>query len=117
MQNRVKTEDVMKIQSLLRAYSEKDIEYNEPHFTLKLNRLKIDRKEVVKNILNPENLVLVGISESKNVQYDHIHDLYFKLSKNRMFKIPTSIKSKSLYLITIFKVRRRIQDEASKYYK
>lgn len=117
MQNRVKTENVQKIQEILKEYHVENIEYNEPHFTLKMDRLKIDKKEVVKNLLNPERLVLVGVSESKNVNYEHVHDLYFKLSKNRMFKIPASIKPKSLYLITIFKIRRRIQDEASKYYK
>jgi len=56
-------------------------------------------------------------SASKNPNYDFVYDLYFRLSKNRIFKIPVSIKPKSLYVITIFKIRRKIQDEAIKYYK
>ncbi|MBD3313099.1 hypothetical protein GF345_01520 [Candidatus Woesearchaeota archaeon] len=117
MQNRVRTENVSKVRNILIKYKRDDIEYNESHFTLKLERQKIDRKEVVKNILNPDKLVLVGVSESKNPGYRDVHDLYFKLSRNRIFKIPVSIKPKSLYLITIFKIRKRIQDEAAKYYR
>lgn len=117
MQIKIKIEDIEKIRNILKKYNEENLDYNEPHFTLKLERLKIDRKEVIKNILNPDKLVLVGISESKNPNYEHIYDLYFRLSKNRMFKIPVSIKPKSLYLVTIFKIRRKIQDEAIKYYR
>ncbi len=40
---------------------------------------------------------------------------YFRLSKNRIFKIPVCLKHKSLYLITIFKIRRKVQHEALKY--
>ena len=117
MQVRIKAEDVERIKKILRGLTSKSIEYNEPHFTLKLDRLKIDRKGVVKNILKPDNLAFVGVSESKNKNYNHIHDLYFKLSKNRIFKIPSSIKAKTLYLVTIFKIRKKVQDEAVKYYK
>ena len=116
MQIRVKREDADKIKKLLKKYKKQNIMYNEPHFTLKLERESIDRKEVVKNLLKPDKLVLVGVSKSKNPNYDYVHDLYFQLSKRRLFKIPLSIKPKSLYLITIFKIRRRIQDEALKYY-
>lgn len=117
MQNRIRTESPDKIRAILRSYSKEDIEYNEPHFTIKLDRLKIDRKEVIKNILKPDRLAFVGVSESKNPDYDQVYDLYFKLSRNRIFKIPSSLKPKSLYLITIFKIRRRIQHEAVKYYR
>lgn len=117
MQVRIKTEDPEKIKWVLSTYSKEDIEYNEPHFTLKLDRQKIDRKEVIKNILTPDNLAFVGVSESKNPNYKYVYDLYFKLSKNRIFKIPVSIKPQSLYLITIIKIRRKIQDEALKYYE
>ncbi|MBN1156266.1 hypothetical protein JXA85_01495 [Candidatus Woesearchaeota archaeon] len=85
--------------------------------SLKLEREKIDRREVIKNILKPDNLVFVGVSKAKNPSYDFVYDLYFKLSKNRIFKIPVSIKPKSIYVITIFKIRRRIQNEAIKYYQ
>lgn len=117
MQMRIRTENPDKIKVILKSYSKEDLTYNEPHFTLKLDRLKIDRKEVVKNILKPEKLVFVGVSESKNPNYEYVYDLYFKLSNNRLFKIPTSIKAKSLYLITIFKIRRKIQNEAFKYFR
>jgi len=117
MQIRIKKEDVEKIKSILKGYKRENLDFNEPHFTLKLNRQKIDRKEVIKNILKPDKLSFVGVSKSKNPNYKYVHDLYFKLSKNRIFKIPVSIKPKSLYVITIFKIRRKIQDEAIKYYK
>ena len=117
MQTRIRTENTEKIKNILRDYGKESIEYNEPHFTLKLDRLKIDRKEVVKNMLKPDNLIFVGVSESKNPAYDYVYDLYFRLSRHRIFKIPTSIKPKSLYLITIFKIRTRIQYEAIKYYQ
>lgn len=115
MQIKIKKENSEQIKNVLRSYKKEDIEYNEPHFTLKLDRLKIDRNEVIKNILKPDKLVLVGVSKSKNPNYKYVYDLYFKLSKNRVFKIPISIKPKSLYLVTIFKIRRKIQHEAFKY--
>ena len=117
MQTRREAKDVEKIRQLLRKYARNQIEYNEPHFTLKLDRLQIDRREVLKNIRNPSKLVFVGTSDSKNPNYDYVHDLYFRLSKNRVFKVPASLKPKSLYLITIFKIRRRMQHEANKYYQ
>ncbi len=117
MQDRLKKADLEAIKNRLRSYSREDIEYNEPHFSIKLAREKIDKKEVIKNLLKPDKLVLSGISKSKNPSYKHVFDLYFRLSKNRIFKIPASMKSKSLYLITIFKIRRRIQDESIKYYQ
>ncbi|HLD15293.1 MAG TPA: hypothetical protein VJB94_01810 [Candidatus Nanoarchaeia archaeon] len=117
MQVRLKPANVEKIKKRLRKYTEKDLEYNEPHFTLKLEREKIDKREVIKNILKPDNLAFVGISESKNPNYNYIYDLYFKLGNNRVFKIPISIKPKSLYLVTIYKIRRKLQNEANKYFR
>ncbi|MBU1603927.1 MAG: hypothetical protein KJ583_01295 [Nanoarchaeota archaeon] len=113
----MKKANLEKIKARLRSYSKEDIEFNEPHFSIKLDREKIDLKEVIKNVLKPDKLVFAGISKSKNPNYKYVFDLYFKLSKNRIFKIPVSMKSKSLYLITIFKITRRIQDEAIKYYQ
>jgi len=117
MQKRLRTKNPEKLKKILSQYSKEQIEYNEPHFSLKLHREKIDRKEVIKNILKPDKLILVGISESKNPNYDYVYDLHFRLSKSRIFKIPISIKPKSLYLITIFKVRTRLQNEAIKYFR
>ena len=116
MQKRLGLEDIENIKSILSKYNTENIIYNEPHFTLKLERLKIDRKEVVKEILKPTKLVLVGVSESKNKNYDYIYDLYFKMGKSRIFKIPVSFRTQSLYLITIFKIRRKIQNEATRYH-
>ena len=39
MQIKIKKEDAEKIKNILRKYKKEDIEYNEPHFTLKLDRL------------------------------------------------------------------------------
>jgi hypothetical protein len=119
MQVRIRKEDTEKIKNMLRRYKEEDVEFNElnDHFNLKLRREQISKEEVIKNLLKPDNLVFVGVSESKNLNYRYVYDLYFKLGKRRIFKIPVSIKPKSLYLITIFKIRSRIQNEAIKYYK
>lgn len=117
MQLRIDSENPEKIKEILRKYQREDIGYNEPHFTLKLGRENIDRHEVIKNVLKPDKLIFVGVSKSKNPNFEHVYDLYFKLSKHRIFKIPVSIKPKSLYLITIFKIRSGIQNEASKYYQ
>ncbi len=119
MQVRIKTENPEKIKKILMTYKREDIKFNEfnDHFNLKLKREQINKEEVIKNILKPDKLVFVGVSESKNPNYDYVYDLYFKLSKNRIFKIPTSIKPKALYLITIIKIRKKIQDEAIKYYQ
>ena len=65
MQVRIKKENIERLRSTLKKYKKENIEYNEPHFTLKLDRLKIDRKEVIKNILKPDKLVLAGVSKSK----------------------------------------------------
>lgn len=115
MQVRLRKEDAEKIKSILRKYKKSQIEYNEPHFTLKLDRQKIDRKEIVRNVLTPDKLVFVGVAKSKNNNYKHVYDLYLELSRNRLFKIPASIKPESLYLITIYKIRRKLQNEALKY--
>lgn len=116
MQIRIRRENTEKIKKILRKYNKKDIVFNEPHFSLKLERNNIDRKEVIMNLLKPENLVFVGVSKSKNPQTKFVYDLYFKLSKRRIFKISISIRPKYLYLITIFKIRRSVQDEIFKYY-
>jgi len=118
MQNGIKKANLESIKKKLMSLKKEDLEFNliNDHFNVKLEREKIDKKEVIKNILNPKNLVFVGVSESKNPNYKYVHDLYFKLSKDRIFKVPVSIKSKSLYLITIFKIRNKIQNEAAKYY-
>jgi len=116
-QTRIGTRNPEKIKKVLRRYKKEDIEYNEPHFTIKLDRQKIDRKEIIKNILKPDKLMFVGVSKSKNPNYYYVYDFYFKTSKNRILKIPMSIKPKCLYLITVIKIRRRIQNEAVRYYK
>lgn len=117
MQERIRSENTEKVKELLRKYKRSQIEFNEPMLSLKLDRRKIDKEEVIRNLLKPDKLAFVGVSESKNPNYEYVHDLYFKLSKNRVFKVVASIKSESLYLITVFKIRRNIQNEALKYYK
>ncbi|MFH1072503.1 MAG: hypothetical protein V1743_03680 [Nanoarchaeota archaeon] len=77
--------------------------------------IDINRKEIVRNLLKPHRLVFVGVSESKNISYRYVHDLYFQLSKHELYKIPASIKPKSLYVITIFKIRTDRHHEKKKY--
>jgi phenylalanyl-tRNA synthetase beta subunit len=55
MQVRLKAENPDKIKELLRGYGKENIEYNEPHFSLKLEREQIDRNEVSRNILKLTN--------------------------------------------------------------
>ena len=116
MQTRIRAENPEKVKSILRTYKEQDIEYNEvnDHFNHKLKREGVNKQDVIRNLLNPENLIFVGVSKSKNPRFEYVHDLYFKIGKNRIIKIPTSMKAKSLYLITIIGMRR-IDDEARKY--
>lgn len=114
MQEKMRVASTEKIKTLLREYHKGQIRYNEPHFTLKLRREQIDRKEVVKNLLKPDRLVFVGVSASKNPNYLYVYDLYFQL-KSYLIKIPTSMRPKCLYLITLFKIQGRINHEANPY--
>jgi len=116
MQKRLGVADKEWIKQRLKKYAEKGITCNEPHFTNKLDLQNIDKNEVIHHILNPEKLAFVGASESKNRKYRLVYDLYFQTGKNRTLKIPASLKSQSLYLISVIKIKRKVQHEARKYY-
>jgi hypothetical protein len=117
MQEKKQPGHLESIKEQLRKYKRSQLEFNEPLFDLKLERRKIDKDEVIRNLLKPSKLAFVGLSESKNQNYEYVYDLYFKLSKNRIFKVVASLKPEGLYVITVFKIRRNIQNEALKYYK
>ncbi len=115
MQTRIRAEIPEKIKVILNTYKEQDIEFNEinDHFNVRLHKLGINKKALIRTILKADSLVFVGISKSKNIRFNYIYDLFFEFN-NIILKIPTSIKPKSLYLITIFKIER-MEDEAKKY--
>jgi len=115
MQIRIRSERLEKLKRILRRYSRRDLDFNEPHVTLKLDRQQIDRQEVIRNLLRPKNLVFVGVSESKNPRFEQVYDLYFRLGRSRILKVPVSTSPKRLYVITVFKIRSKIQHEAAKY--
>lgn len=46
MQIRLRTVNIEKVKRILRRYKEEDIKYNEPHFSIKLEREKIDKRRL-----------------------------------------------------------------------
>ncbi|MBW2972801.1 hypothetical protein KY346_00230 [Candidatus Woesearchaeota archaeon] len=80
------------------SYKEENIEFNEPHFSQQLNLREGSKKEVVKNLLNPEKLVYSY--KEKGKYGDIIHCLHFKISNTRTMRLPVIFYQKSLYIIT-----------------
>ncbi|MDI3544560.1 MAG: hypothetical protein PWQ28_841 [Candidatus Woesearchaeota archaeon] len=98
--NKIKGEDIEELKNKLKSYSEKDIIFNEPHFTQQLILREGNKKDVIENILNPERLVHSDPEEGK---YGDIkHRLYFKISNTRTMILPVIFddKKQSLYIIT-----------------
>lgn len=97
----IKENDLEEIKRKLRNYTEKDIEFNDPHFTRALLLREGDVEEVKKNLLNPDRL---AYSYQERGKYgDIIHCLHFKISNRRTMKIPVIFdrkNKKSLYIIT-----------------
>ncbi|MBD3303726.1 hypothetical protein GF343_01150 [Candidatus Woesearchaeota archaeon] len=81
----------------LRSYAEENIEFNEPHFSQQLNLREDSKKEVIKNLLNPDKLVYSY--QEKGKHNDTIHCLYFKVSNTRTMRLPVISHQKSLYIL------------------
>lgn len=89
--------DLERIKSKLKSYKENDIIFNEPHFTERLILREGSRKEVIKNLLDPEKLV--HVEEEKPDKYK----LYFKMSNTRTMILPIIFdkdNKKCLYMLT-----------------
>jgi len=85
----------------LREYSRRDIEFNEPHFTLQLMLREGNKEEVIKNLLNPVKLVYAYQERGK--YGDIIHCLHFRISNKRTMRLPVIFdrnNRKGLYIIT-----------------
>lgn len=97
----IKEDDLEEIKSKLKTYTEKDLEFNEPHFTTTLLLREGNLEEVKRNLLNPEKLVY---SYQERGKYgDIIHCLHFEISNTRTMRIPVIFNrngKKSLYIIT-----------------
>ncbi len=93
-------DDVKKLKTKLKSFSEKEIQFNEPHFTQQMMLREGKRKEVIKNLLNPENLVYSYQEIGKHG--DIIHCLHFKISNTRTMRLPVIFdrKKKGIYIIT-----------------
>lgn len=101
MYDDVKEDDIEELKSKLKDYRRDDIEFNEPHFTIRLQLREGEREEVIKNLLNPDNLVYSY--QEKGKYGDMKHSLYFKISNTKTMKIPIIFdrnNKKSLYIIT-----------------
>lgn len=94
----IEEDDIEILKKKLRKYNQEDIKFNEPHFTQQLRLREGNREEVIKNILNPENLVY---SYQEKGKYGDIkHCLHFKISRNRTMRLPVIFSKKGLYILT-----------------
>lgn len=96
------TEDnVEEIKEKLRTYKRQDLIFNEPHFSYRLILREGNREEVIKNLLNPYNLVYSYQQEGS--LGDIIHCLHFKISNKRTMRLPVVFNKnnkKNLYILT-----------------
>jgi hypothetical protein len=89
------------LKTKLKTYKKEDVIFNEPHFTTQLTMREGNKDDVIKNLLNPENLVSYYSEPGK---YNDIkYSLYFKVSSARTMKIPVIFdlnNKKSIYVLT-----------------
>ncbi len=95
-------EDIIEeLRKKLQTYVEKDLEFNEPHFTQQLVLREGNREEVIKNLLHPENLMYSY--EEKWKYGDSVHCLHFQMSNTRTLRLPVIFNKngkKGLYILT-----------------
>jgi len=82
------------IKQKLLKLKEKDLKFNEPHFTNQLVLREGSRREVIENLLHPFNLVYSYKQDEK------VYCLYFKISNTRTMKLPVIFNKKGLYILT-----------------
>ena len=94
----IKEDDLEELKKKLRFYRKENIKFNEPHFTNQLILREGDRKEVLRHILNPDNLVY---SYQEKNKYGTIrHCLHFKISNSRTMRLPVFFEKGNLYILT-----------------
>lgn len=95
-----KNGELEKLKKKLKSYNEKEIRFNDPHFTQQLILREGSKKEVIKNILNPDKLVY--FYKEKGKYEDIIFCLHFKISNTRTMRLPIIFDKgkKGLYIIT-----------------
>ena len=95
----------------LKKYSENQIVFNEPHFSQQLALREGSRKEVISNLLNPDNLKYYY---KENGKYgDTIYCLHFRISNTRTIRLPVIFDrggKKNLYIITYIMRHRAWQN-------
>jgi len=110
-----KNDDIKKLKKKLKEYKKEDMEFNEPHFTQQLYLREGTKKEVINNLLKPENLVFSY--KEKGKYGDTIHCLHFKLSNTRTLRLPVIFdknNEKGLYILTYIKRYRSWQNMVKK---
>lgn len=97
----IKEDNIEDLKRKLKSYIKKEIIFNEPHFTQQLILREGSKEEVIKNLLNPDNLVY---SYQEAGKYgDIIHCLHFRISNTRTMRLPVIFdtnQKKGLYIIT-----------------
>ncbi len=94
-------DELEEIRRKLRAYKREDIIFNEPHFTNMLLLREGNKEEVVRCLLEPDQLVYSYEEEGR--YGDVVHCLHFKISNTRTMRLPVIFdrnSKKSLYIIT-----------------
>ncbi len=109
------SEDIAKLKKKLRSYIEKEIEFNDPHFTQQMQLREGSKEEVINNLSKPNNLVYSY--KEKGKYGDVVHCLHFKLSNTRTLRLPIIFdkdNKKGLYIITYIKRYRAWQNMIKK---
>jgi hypothetical protein len=100
-------EDVESMKRRLASYNGADIRFNEPHFSQQLALRDGSRDDVIKNLLNPDNLVHYYTETGR--MGDTKHSLYFRISNTKTMKIPVifDIKGRKSILVLTYIMRYR----------
>ena len=82
-----------------------EIEFNEPHMTLRLEQRGVEGKHIISNLRNPSNLEkVVDMGERENGRKKY--KLYFKISNKRTLWVMVLINSKIKVLTTNYLTRK-----------
>lgn len=91
----------------LSSFNECDIVFS-THAQIRMKQRQIDASEVIKNIMNPTQLVYATKPRTKNDDDENKFDCYFNHSKNQCHKYVLLIKD-SVLVVTVIKINRRWQ--------
>lgn len=90
--------ETKRIKAIIQEYNLNDLKFNEPHFSERLILRDGNKKEVINNLLELDNLVYAY--EEKGKYNDKKYVLHFKISNTRTMIIPVVAFKKYLYAIT-----------------